>query len=88
MARSGLAWWRAHRQRAGALGVAGPTPRVTVLHRECAGHLEDGGNPPDRAGDVKAEQELRLGGALMTPMASGGPRRSATHPASRRERGR
>jgi hypothetical protein len=40
-----------------------------VLHGECAGRLEDGGNPPDRAGDVEAEEALRLGGALTTPVA-------------------
>jgi hypothetical protein len=59
-----------------------------VLHGECAGRLEDGGNPPDRAGDVEAEEAFRLGGAPTTPVASGGPRRSVTHPASQRERER
>jgi hypothetical protein len=59
-----------------------------VLHGECAERPEDGGKPPDRAGDVEAEEELRLGGAPMTSVASGGPRRSTVHPASRRARGR
>jgi hypothetical protein len=44
-----------------------------VLHGECAGHPEDRGNPPDRAGDVEEEEELRLWVALTTPVASGGP---------------
>jgi hypothetical protein len=45
-----------------------------VLHEECTGHPKDGGNPPDQGGDVEEEEELRLGGAPMTTMASGGPR--------------
>jgi hypothetical protein len=44
-----------------------------VLHEECAGHPKDGGSSPDRAGDVEAEEELQLGGAPMTTMASGSP---------------
>jgi hypothetical protein len=71
---SGLAWWRGHRWRADALGAAGPMPRAAVLHGECAEHLEDGGNPLDRAGDVEAEEELWLGGAPTTPVAFGDPR--------------
>jgi hypothetical protein len=55
----GLTRWRAHRRRAGALGDAGSNPRAAVLHGECAGRPEDGGNPPDRAGDVEADEELR-----------------------------
>jgi hypothetical protein len=49
-------------------------PRAAVLHGECAERPRDGGNPPDRAGDVEAEEELRLGGAPMTMVASSGPR--------------
>jgi hypothetical protein len=45
-----------------------------VLHGECAERPRDGGNPPDRAGDVEAKEELRLSGAPMTMVASGGPR--------------
>jgi hypothetical protein len=41
-----------------------------MLHGECVEHPEDGGNPPNRAGDVKAEEALQLGGAPMTPVAS------------------
>jgi hypothetical protein len=59
-----------------------------VLHKECIERLKDGGNPPDRASDVEAEEELLLGGAPTTMVASGGPRRSATHPAGQRERER
>jgi hypothetical protein len=83
--RSSLAWWRGHRQRAGALGAMGPMPRVVVLHGECVGRPKDGWNSPDRAGDVEEEEELRLGGAPMTTVASDGSRRPATHPAGRRE---
>jgi hypothetical protein len=79
---------RAPALRGGALGVAGPTPRAAVLHGECAVRLEDGGNPPDRAGDVEAEEALRLDGVPTTPVASGGPRQLATHPAGQRERER
>jgi hypothetical protein len=82
------AGWRGPRRRAGGLGAAGPIPRATVLHGECTGRPKDRGNPPDRAGDVEADEELRLGGAPTTMVASGGPRRSATHPAGRRERER
>jgi hypothetical protein len=39
-----------------------------VLHEECIGRLEDRGNPPDRAGDVEAEEQLRLRGAPTTPV--------------------
>jgi hypothetical protein len=39
-----------------------------VLHGKCAGRPEDGGNPPERVGDVEAEEELQLGGALTTPV--------------------
>jgi hypothetical protein len=45
-----------------------------VLHEECAGRPKDGGNPPDWAGDVEAEEELQLGGAPTTMVASDGPR--------------
>jgi hypothetical protein len=47
-----------------------------VLYGECVGRPKDGGSSPDRAGDVEAEEELRLDGALMTTVASGGPRQS------------
>jgi hypothetical protein len=57
-----------------------------VLHGECAGHPKDGGNPPDRVDDVKAEEEFRFNGASTTQVASSGPHRSATHPTGRRER--
>jgi hypothetical protein len=66
----------------------GPTPRAAGLHGKCVGHPEDEGNPPDRAGDVEAEEALWLSGAPTTPMASGGPQRSAMHPAGWRERER
>jgi hypothetical protein len=56
-----------------------------VLHGECARHPEDGGNPPDRAGDVEAEEELWPGGAPTTLVVSGGPRQSVTRPAGQRE---
>jgi hypothetical protein len=46
------------------------------------------GKPPDRASDVEAEEELRLSGAPMTMVASGGPRRSVMHPAGQSERER
>jgi hypothetical protein len=72
--------------RAGALGVAGPRPRASVLHGECTGHPKDGGSSPDRGGDIEAEEELRLGGAQTTTVASGGSRRSAMHPVGQRER--
>jgi hypothetical protein len=85
--RSGLARWHGHRQRAGALGDAGPRPRVAVLLRECTGRPKDGGSSLDRGGDVEAEDELRLDGAPTTTVASGGPLRSATHPAGQRDRG-
>jgi hypothetical protein len=45
-----------------------------VLHGECTGRPKDGGNPPDRGGDIEAEEELRLGGAPTTNVASDGPR--------------
>jgi hypothetical protein len=86
--RSGLARWHGHRRRASALGAVGPRPRATVLHGECARHPKDGRSSLDRAGDVEAEEELRLGGAPTITVASGGPRQSATHPAGRRERER
>jgi hypothetical protein len=63
-------------------------PRAVVLHGECVGRPEDEGNQPDWAGDVEAEEELRLGGASMTSVASGGPQRSVMHPAGWRERER
>jgi hypothetical protein len=37
----------------------GPKARAAVLHKECIERLKDGGNPPDRAGDVEADEELR-----------------------------
>jgi hypothetical protein len=86
--RSGLTWWRGHRRRAGALGAAGPRPRASVLHGECTERSKDGGNSPGRSGDVEAEEELWLGGAPMTTVASGGPRRSVMHPTGERERER
>jgi hypothetical protein len=49
-------------------------PKAAVLHGECVGHPKDRGNPPDRVGDVEAEEELRLGGAPTTMVASNGPR--------------
>jgi hypothetical protein len=73
------AQWRGHRRRAGALGAVEPTPIAAVLHGECTGHPEDRGNPPDWAGDIEAEEELRLGGAPTTPVASDDPRGSVTH---------
>jgi hypothetical protein len=59
-----------------------------VLHGECVERPKDGGNPPDWAGDVEAQEALWLSGAPMTPVASGAPQRSATHPAGQRERER
>jgi hypothetical protein len=44
-----------------------------VLHEESARRPKDGGNPPNRAGDVEAEEEVRLSGAPTTLVASGGP---------------
>jgi hypothetical protein len=41
--RSGLVRWHDHRRRAGALGVAGPRPRASMLHGECAERPKDGG---------------------------------------------
>jgi hypothetical protein len=38
------AWWRCHRQQAGALGVVGPMPRATMLHGECAERPKDDWN--------------------------------------------
>jgi hypothetical protein len=67
---------RGGRQRAGALGAAGPTPRTVVLRRECAGCSEDRGNPPDRAYDVEAEEALRLDGAPTTPVVPNDRQRS------------
>jgi hypothetical protein len=59
-----------HHRRAGALGAAGPRPRASVLHGECAGCPKDGGSSPDRGGDVEVEEELQLGGAPTTMVAS------------------
>jgi hypothetical protein len=86
--RSSLVRWHDHRRRAGALGAIGPRPRASVLHGGCARRPKDGGSSPDRGGNVKAEEELLLGGAPMTTVASDGPRRSVTHPAGQRERER
>jgi hypothetical protein len=80
--------WRGHHQRAGALGVVELRPRAAVLHGGCAGRPKHEGSSPDRAGDIEAEEELWLGGAPTTMMASGGPRRSAMHTAGQRERER
>jgi hypothetical protein len=57
-----------------ALGAAGPMPRAAGLHGEHIRCPEDGGNSPDRAGDIEAEEPLQLGGAPTTLVASGGPR--------------
>jgi hypothetical protein len=59
-----------------------------VLHRECIGRPKGGGSSPDRGGDIEAEEELQLSDAPTTMVASGGPRRSATHHACQRERER
>jgi hypothetical protein len=45
-----------------------------VLHEDCTGCPNDGWSSPDWAGDVEAEEELRLDGAPTTTVASGGPR--------------
>jgi hypothetical protein len=59
-----------------------------VLDGECTERSKDRGSSPGRSGDVEAEEELRLGGAPTTTVASGGPRRSVMHPAGQRRRER
>jgi hypothetical protein len=59
-----------------------------MLHRGGVECPKDKGTSPDRAGDVEVEEELRFGGAPTTTVASGGPRRLATHPAGRERRER